>query len=149
MNAAENFTHELMYFTEISIGTPSQKFQVLLDISSPKTFISSINCKECAKEDAKYDSSRSSSFKVNGITLEIYNRYMFASGNMTLDTFGFSGFHVKNQPFLEATVVRPIGLSWDDLSIINGIVGLTPSSAGSVLNNPSPFMSMVKEKVLD
>lgn len=138
-----------MYFTEISIGTPPQQFSVLVDISSPETFISSINCKDCATGDAKYDSSRSSSSKGNGVTLGVDYGYLFASGNMTIDTFSIFGCPIKTQPFLEATVVRPIGLSWDDTSIINGIVGLTPSSAGSALNNPSLFMSMVKEKVLE
>ena len=66
-----------------------------------------------------------------------------------MDTFSFDGVQVKNQPFLEATTVEPIGLSWDDMSIIHGIAGLTPSSAGSVLLNPSPFVSMVKGNVLD
>lgn len=68
---------------------------------------------------------------------------------MTIDHFDFDGVQVKNQPFLEATTVEPIGISWDDTSIIHGVVGLTPSSAGSTFRNPSPFMSMVKEKVLD
>ena len=68
---------------------------------------------------------------------------------MTRDTFDFDGFQIKNQPFLEATVVESVGLSWDDMSVIHGIAGLTPSRAGSVLLNPSPFMSMVKDKLLD
>lgn len=144
-----NFTHDLVYFTEISIGTPPQRIQVLIDISAPETFISSVNCEDCATEGTKYNSSRSCSSKVQETTLEVDYRYLFASGNMTIDTFGFSELHIKNQPFLQATVVRPIGLSWDDISIINGIVGLTPSSAGSIHNNPSPFMSMVEEKILD
>lgn len=138
-----------MYFTEIGIGTPPQRFQVLIDISSPETFVTSVNCEDCASGDAKYDSSRSLSSKVNGTTLEADDGYMFVSGNMTIDAFDFHGLQVNNQPFLDATIVKPIGLSWDDISIIHGIVGLTPSSAGSVLNNSSPFMSMVKENVLD
>lgn len=68
---------------------------------------------------------------------------------MTTDTFDFGGIQVKNQPFLEATTMEPLGLSWDDISIIRGIAGLTPSSADSVLYNSSPFISMVDGKVLD
>lgn len=55
----------------------------------------------------------------------------------------------ENQPFLEATIVEQVGISWDDMRVIHGIAGLTPSSAGSALNNSSSFMSMVEEKVLD
>ncbi|MCJ1462832.1 Vacuolar protease A [Pseudocyphellaria aurata] len=143
------FTHDLVYFTEIGIGTPPQRFQVLIDISSPETFVTSVECESCTSGDVKYDSSRSHSSEVNGTYLEVDYGHIFASGNMTLDTFDFNGFQVKNQPFLEAKVVESIGVSWDDMSVIHGIAGLTPSSAGSVLNNPSPFMSMVEQNVLD
>ncbi len=68
---------------------------------------------------------------------------------MTADTFDVDGYEIKAQPFLEATKVMPVGLSWANISIIHGILGLTPSCADSVLNNPSPFMSMVKQKLLD
>lgn len=149
MMLQKNLTHDLVYFTEIGIGTPSQRFQVLIDISSPETFVTSVKCEACASGDVKYDTSRSCSSKVNGSALEVDYGYIFASGNMTVDTFDFGGFQVKNQPFLEATTVEHIGLSWDDMTIIHGIAGLTPSSAGSVLNNPSPFMSMVREEILD
>lgn len=111
--------------------------------------MSSIHCATCYPGDVKYDSSLSSSYKANGTALVVDCGYMFASGNMTSDTFHFDGLLVKNQPFLEATKVEPIGISWDDMSTIHGIIGLTPSSAGSVLNNPSPFMTMLRGNVLD
>lgn len=92
----------------------------------------------------KYDSSRSCSSNTNGTALEADYGYVVAAGKITVDNFDFDGFQVKNQPFLEAKKVEPVGLSWDNMSIILGIAGLTPSSAGSVLKNPSPFMFMVK-----
>ena len=122
---------------------------MLIDISSPETFVTSVKCDNCASGDEKYDSTQSRSSKIDGTELNVEDAYMFASGNMIIDTFDFGGFQVKDQPFMEATKVDPIGLSWDDMRIIHGIAGLTPSSAGSVLLNPSPFMSMVKDKVLD
>lgn len=142
------FTYDVMYFTEIAIGSPTQRFQVVMDISSPETFVSSINCGKCPPGDVRYDASRSSSSKQNGIALKYDYTYLIASGNMTVDAFEVDGFQVKNQPFLEATTVMPIGSSWDDTSIIHGILGLTPSSVGSILNNSSPFMSMVQQKLL-
>lgn len=122
---------------------------MLIDISSPETFVTSIECNICASGDSRYDSSRSCSSKGNGTALEIDYGYLFASGNVTKDTFEFDGIQVEDQPFLAATTVQPIGLSWDDLSIIHGTMGLTPSSAGSVLKHPSPFMLMVKDRLLD
>lgn len=122
---------------------------MLIDISSPETFVTSIDCHTCASGDSRYDSSRSCSSKNNGTALEIDYGYLFASGNVTKDTFDFDGIQVKDQPFLAATTVQPIGLSWDDFSIIHGTIGLTPSSAGSVLKHPSPFMLMVQDRLLD
>ena len=120
-----------------------------MDISSPETFVTSIECEDCQPGGVRYDASRSCSSRDNGTALEFPYVYIFASGNMTADTFYLDEFHIKNQLFLEATTVHPHGIAWDDISTIHGILGLTPSSAGSVLNNPSPFMSMVKEKALD
>ena len=122
---------------------------MLMDISSPETFVTSIECENCLPGGVRYDASRSCSSRENGTALEFQYRYIFASGNMTADTFYLDEFQIKNQLFLEATTVHPLGISWDDISTVHGILGLTPSSAGSVLNNPSPFMSMVKEKALD
>ena len=138
-----------MYFTEMDIGTPPQHFQVLVDISSPETFLTSVNCESCISGGLKYDSSLSNSSNLNGTAMEVDYGYIFASGNLTFDTVSFGDLHVENQSFLEATNVQTVGVSWDDMSIINGIVGLTPSSAGSLFNNPSPFMSMVEQKVLN
>ena len=120
-----------------------------MDISSPETFASSIECERCIPGDARYDASKSCSSRNNGTALDVDYGYMFASGNMTVDTFYLDVFQIKNQPFLEATTVKAVGMSWDDVGIIHGILGLTPSSAGSVLNNSSPFRSMVDEKILD
>ena len=121
----------------------------MIDISSPESFITSVRCQACASGDVKYDSSASSTFKSNGSTLEFDYGYIYAVGNLTLDTFDFDGLKAKSQPFMEAEIVQPTGASWDDISTIHGIVGLTPSSLGSALNNPSPFMTMIKDRVLD
>lgn len=98
-------------------------------------------------KDAKYDSSRSSSAKINETSLKVEYFHLSASGRMTIDTFGIFGCHIRKQSFLEATYVLSTGFVETDT--INGILGLTPSSAGSVLNNPSLFMSLIEEKVLD
>jgi len=111
--------------------------------------VTSIKCEKCAPGDLKYDSTRSGSSEEHGTAFKVDYGHVCASGNLTIDDFDFGEIQVKGQPFLEATSVEAIGLSWDDMSIIHGILGLTPSSAGSVLDNPSPFMSMVSQKALD
>lgn len=68
---------------------------------------------------------------------------------MAEDTFHFGDLQVEDQLFQEANEVLPIGVSWDDRSIIQSIISLTPSSAESVQKLPSPFMNMVSQGILD
>lgn len=68
---------------------------------------------------------------------------------MAEDTFHFGDLQVEDQLFQEANEVLPIGLSWDDRSIIQSIISLAPSSAESVQKLPSPFMNMVSQGILD
>ena len=74
---------------------------------------------------------------------------MIVSGSVSQDTFLFSDRSIKDQKFLEARSVQPIGLSWDSMDDIHGIMGLTPSSAGSSLKIPSLFMTMASQNLLD
>ncbi|KAL9578772.1 MAG: hypothetical protein Q9212_005505 [Teloschistes hypoglaucus] len=84
----------------------------------------------------------------NGTALEMDYGYLYASGYITVDDFNVNSIQVKGQPFLEATTVQPIGSSWDDLSLIHGILGLAPSDTGSTLHNPSLFVSMASQDLL-
>lgn len=90
-------------------------------------------------------------FQISGNALKVDDGYMYSSGpgRVTIDTFAFDGFHFENQIFLEATTVELIGLPWDDITIIYGIAGLTPSSTDSILSKSTSFMFMVKENALD
>ncbi len=138
-----------MYFTQISIGTPPQHFQVLVDISSSDTFVTSIDCVMCSPGGARYNPEASTSFHPNGTAIDIDYGWMLISGNISLDTFSFNNFDIRSQMFLNAHRVQPVGLSWDNIAAIHGIMGLTPSSAGSGLDIPSPFMTMVSQGILD
>ncbi len=153
MNVANNvqrkFKHDLVYWTEIGMGTPPQLFPVLVGISSPGTFVMSINCHHCAPGDVRCDSSKSSTFHENSAANGIWLWWVFTSGNMSQDTFHFDRLTMENQIFQKATDVEPIGLTWDNLNNIHGLLGLTPSSAGSKVNNPSIFMRMVLQRVQD
>ena len=143
-----NLTHDLIYFTEISVGSPPQPIQALIDISSPDSFVPSRNCSTCKPDGWRYDSSTSSSFRFNGTATNLDYGYLTTSGTVAQDTFHFSGLKVENQSFQEANQVIGVGISWDDRSIINSIIGLTPSSAGSVKKMSSPFMNMASQGIL-
>jgi hypothetical protein len=144
------FTHDLVYFAEIGIGTPPQLFEVLVDIGASDSWVSSINCKSCAPGDNRFNTSLSSSFVANETAVELANpMWLETSGNIASDILHIGGFEIAAQLFQEAIRVQAVGLSWDDLNLVHDLLGLTPSSAGSVVNNPSPFMMMASSNLLD
>ena len=139
----------MVYFTDIGIGDPSQLFQVVVDISSPNTFVTSVRCAYCAPGDGRYDSSASSSFHPNGTAISIDYGWVLVSGNVSQDTFRLANVEIKNQIFVDANHVEPVGMSWDNMNIVHGILGLTPSGADSSLNIPSPLMIIASQGTLD
>ncbi|KAI9867981.1 MAG: Vacuolar protease A, partial [Pleopsidium flavum] len=145
----KNLTHDLIYFTEIRVGSPPQPIQALIDISSPDSFVPSNNCTYCHPGGERYNSSASSSFHSNGTAINLDYGYLTTSGIVAQDTISFGGLQVEDQFFQEANEVIGVGISWDDMSIINSIIGLTPSSVGSVRKMSSPFMNMASQGILD
>jgi saccharopepsin len=144
-----NFTYDLVYFTKISIGTPPRPFQVLVDLASPDTFVTSSKCIDCCAGDTRYDPDLSSTSEPTTLSTTLDYGWLLASGNVTNDTFHLGGLKVKSQPFISANFVQPRGVSFDNLCLIHGFLGLTPSSAGSSLHSPSPLMSMAFQSLLD
>ena len=145
----KNLTHNLVYFTEIAVGSPPQPIQALIDISAQDSFIPSSNCTYCKPDSQRFNSSASSSFRSNCTAIDLDYSYLTTSGTVAQDTFHFGSLQVEDQLFQEANEVLPIGVDWDDRTIIQSIISLAPSSAGSVQNVPSPFMNMASQGVLD
>ena len=122
---------------------------MLVDIAAPETFITSFECSYCYWRVPKYDSYLSSTSKTNSSRAWLHNGYLFFYGTVAQDTFTIGGVHILNQPFIQAVFVDGPTQSYQDLVAIPGIMGLTPSSAGSVTGNPSIFESLVMEKALN
>ena len=120
---------------------------MLLDIGAPETFITSTRCLSSLTTQ-KYDPSLSLTSEQNTTGVSIDNDYIYVYGNIAQDTFDIGGRQIHHQPFVQAAYAYGDTLSDRALSAISGIIGMTPSSLGSITGNPSLFESLVREKAL-
>ena len=126
------------------MGSPTQYFQVMIDISGPDSFIMS-----ASKEySAGYNASLSTSYKSNGTTATIDHGFLKTNGIVSQDTFHFGNLHIQDQSFQEATEVTGGRLSWDNLSIVSGVLGLSPSRGESAYGLPNPLLMAASQGLL-
>ncbi|KAI6176370.1 Peptidase A1 domain-containing protein [Aphelenchoides bicaudatus] len=127
------------YLGNISLGTPPQPFQIVLDTGSSNLWVVDTACtaEECDGLDnplfqprwhkQKYDRTKSSTFKDDGTPFSIYYGSGSCDGTQVYDTLGWSGLTVKNQDFGAATDIAEVfgyfpvdgilGLGWPSLAV--------------------------------
>ncbi|KAE9403076.1 acid protease [Gymnopus androsaceus JB14] len=138
-----NQDQDASYFGTISIGTPGQSMDVILDTGSSDLWVAGTGCSSCASGTPTFDSSKSSSFKQssssssssghNGGETEIQYGSGAVEGNLAQDTVSLGGFSVSSQTFLVATGVTQELLDGP----VSGIMGLAFESISST--NSVPF----------
>ncbi|KAL2039565.1 hypothetical protein N7G274_007837 [Stereocaulon virgatum] len=134
------------YFAEIAIGTPPQPFKVVLDTGSSNLWVPSTECGSIACYlHEKYDSSASSTYKVNGSDFEIRYGSGSLSGFVSQDTVQIGDTIIKHQDFAEAT--KEPGLAFA-FGRFDGIMGLGFDTI-SVNQIVPPFYNMIDQKLID
>ncbi|KAH7104125.1 acid protease [Auriculariales sp. MPI-PUGE-AT-0066] len=112
---------DTVYFSEISIGTPAQKFNVILDTGSSDLWVLSPNCQSSGCVGASsFDSSQSTSFNNIGDRLEISYGSGDVAGTTVSDTVSIGGLTAQKQTFGLITVLQAQLIGGD----IAGLMGL-------------------------
>ena len=136
----------LIDYSEISIGTPPQKFKVKLDLGSSNLWVPSKDCTSVACNlHSSYDSSASSTYKSNGSDFALRDSDASMSGFVSQDTVQIGIFTVTQQDFAEATEVPGVGYT---LKRFDGVLGLGYASL-SMNKLVPPFYNMVDQGSLD
>lgn len=135
------------YYGEISLGAPAQKFQVIFDTGSSDLWVASSKCDSSCGRHAKYDSSKSSSYKVNGTAFNIEYGSGPVSGFESVDNLNMGGLIVKDQIFAEVTDASGLGAAYK-LGKFDGILGLA-FPVLSVNHVPTCFQNVVEQGLVD
>ena len=134
------------YFSDITIGTPPQKFKVILDTGSSNLWVPSTECGSIACYlHSKYDSSSSSTYKSNGTAFDIQYGSGALSGFVSQDVVTIGDITIKGQDFAEATSEPGLAFAFGRF---DGILGLGFDSI-SVNHIVPPFYKMIEQKSVD
>lgn len=134
------------YYTEIEIGTPPQKFNVILDTGSSNLWVPSVQCNSIACYlHQKYDSAASSSYKANGTAFEIQYGSGSMEGFVSQDTIKLGSLVLPKQDFAEATSEPGLAFAFGKF---DGILGLAYDTI-SVNKIVPPVYNAINRGLLD
>ncbi|KAF8424127.1 aspartic peptidase domain-containing protein [Tirmania nivea] len=134
------------YFSEITIGTPPQKFKVILDTGSSNLWVPSKQCGSIACYlHTKYDSSASKTYHSNGTSFEIRYGSGSLSGFVSQDDVTIGDLTIKGQDFAEATSEPGLAFAFGRF---DGIMGLGYDTI-SVNHIVPPFYNLVGQGLVD
>ncbi|KAH7919112.1 acid protease [Leucogyrophana mollusca] len=140
--AFPNIGPTLGYTTQMSIGTPPQSLDVVLDTSVPYIWLATSACPSCPNTTPQFNITASSTYTTDtGPSSFTYFKYGIdgatIQGNTSYDTISLQGFTVPKQDFFtEINGAYPLN------NTVSGIFGLGPGPF-SDLDDTMPFFSSV------
>ena len=134
------------YFADIELGTPPQKFKVILDTGSANLWVPSEKCTSIACFlHKKYDNTLSSTYKPNGSSFEIQYGSGSMEGFVSRDHLTIGDLKIQDQDFAEATTEPGLAFAFGKF---DGILGLAYDTI-SVNKIVPPFYKMIEQGLLD
>ncbi|XP_006460688.1 hypothetical protein AGABI2DRAFT_192307 [Agaricus bisporus var. bisporus H97] len=129
-----NQNRDASYLGAVTVGTPPQTFDVVLDTGSSDLWIADTSCRTCPTSARLYDASKSSSNQpsANGQTTTIRYGSGQVSGSVAQDTVSMAGFTIPSQTFLQADEVSRSLVD----SELSGIMGLAFDTISSTRSTP-------------
>lgn len=115
----------------VSIGTPPQDFNLVLDTGSSDLWVATTSCTSCGSDVPGFNPSKSSTYKATSSHLEIDYGSGSVQGTVAQDSVTFGSFEMS-QELLAVTNVTP-DLIDDGLS---GIMGLGFASISTLQTTP-------------
>ncbi|KAG1871567.1 aspartic peptidase domain-containing protein, partial [Suillus subluteus] len=119
------------YSGVVSIGTPPQNFNLVLDTGSSDLWVATTSCTSCGSDIPEFNPSKSSTYKATSSQLEINYGSGSAQGIVAQDSVTFGSFEMS-QELLAVTNITS-GLIDDGLS---GIMGLGFASISALQTTP-------------
>lgn len=115
----------------VSIGTPPQDFNLILDTGSSDLWVATSSCTSCASTE--FIASKSSSYQSSGASLEITYGSGSVKGTTSQDTVSLGGFTITQQELLAVSSLTSGLLD----SVLSGIMGLGFNTISAL--NATPF----------
>ncbi|KAF7428327.1 hypothetical protein PC9H_007548 [Pleurotus ostreatus] len=131
---------DLLYYGEMSFGTPAQELTVDIDTGSADLWVP-VNCPRCA--NTQFEPERSSTYKNENKKFQINYGSGDASGTLASDTVSVGSVTVSKQAF---GAVNRLSKEWN-MYPNDGLIGLAFSSIASS-QQPTFFENLIMQKAV-
>ena len=136
---------DAQYYGEIGLGSPVQSFKVIFDTGSSNLWVPSKKCYSIACWlHSTYASRKSSTYKVDGRSLDISYGSGSMKGFLSQDNLELAGVTVRNQTFGEATSLPGVTFV---AAKFDGLLGMGFQTI-SQDNVVTPFQNMIEQKLI-
>ncbi|KAL5319884.1 hypothetical protein ACEPPN_012942 [Leptodophora sp. 'Broadleaf-Isolate-01'] len=142
-----------MHTTNISLGTPPQSFNALLDLASSVLLVPSVKHSKTPGSTLspphQYNSTLSSTFRPNGTAMTSRFMQEDVSGYLSYDDFHISSLTLSDALFQEAPTWQPFPECGLCDRPVDTLFPLGPYNASAPQNFMSPIAQLIKAGILD